>query len=143
MELKMTEQLIEQPKTRSQKAAETRARREAEELAARQAQEEQQRQEYPKLLMTALARASKLGWIIEVHPVSESSDSFVFVVRNHKEEFRLPFEFTNQRALWDLDNMMDEISIVEERIREEQRRHDLRTSALSKLSEEERLALGL
>ena len=41
------------------------------------------------------------------------------------------------------NSMMDDISIAEKRIREEQRRHDLRASALGKLSEEERLALGL
>lgn len=143
MELEMTKPLPEQPKTRAQKAAETRARRLAEALAAKQAQDERERQEYPKLLMSALARASKLGWRIAVLPASENSDSFVFAVRNHNEEYRLPFEFINQWTSWDLDGMTHDMTVAEERIREEQQRHDLRNSALNKLSEEERKALGL
>jgi hypothetical protein len=117
-------------------ARETKAQREAREESERLENYKAYQKEYPERLMNALERATKLGWDISVVDC-------VFGVWIGKLSFKVPYAVTGLGYHYEFEDMVRAIGIAEDKLKEEERIASIRKSALEKLSEEERNALGL
>ena len=118
-------------------ARETKAERLAREALEQQEMMLQLEKEYPLRLMATLTRAYKNNF--EVVP---KDTMFQLVDRDLYSKFTVSHQF----SLKD-DQVLDELAwtldLKEERAREEQRKSDVRNAALSRLSDEEKMLLGL
>lgn len=117
----------------------SKAELDAEREEFRKQQEEELRNGYFPYLLKQLGRASKLGFSIEVE-----EETFVVSYSNYsgKVQVKLPAYFSKHawNSLYDLEWDLN----TEEKLREEElRRINIRTSALAKLTPEERTALGV
>jgi hypothetical protein len=119
-------------------ARETKAERLAREALEQQEMLLQLEKEYPLRLMATLTRAYKNNF--EVVP---KDTEFQLVDR---DDLYSKFTVSHQFSLKD-DQVLDELAwtldLKEERAREEQRKSDVRNAALSRLSDEEKMLLGL
>ena len=117
----------------------TKAQREATEEAARVEQEKQLRAEYPTRLMKALSRATELQFVLSV-----VDDSFVVTEPNetYPELFTMSYEY-NAEAEQQLYDLELELKLKYAEFAEKERRQQVRTNALAKLSFEERELLGV
>lgn len=120
-------------------ARETKAQRLEREAAERAAYFAELIATYPQRLMAMLERATKNNFKLVVR-----EGKFVLEDRDVRDDrvVKLTLEYSqaNQEALHELDWRVD---AKEEREREEQRRYAVISSALAKLSAEERELLGL
>ena len=117
----------------------SKAELDAEREEFRKQQEEELRNGYLPYLLKQLGRASKCGFSIKVE-----EETFVVSYSNYSgnAEVKLPAYFSKNAwgSLYDLEWDLD----MEEKKREEElRRINIRTSALAKLTPEERAALGI
>lgn len=115
---------------------ETQAQRQARADAERAKQLEIAKVEHFPRVMAALEKASKFGWSIAVI-------NGVFVVTTKEEEHVLPVELPDNtwcEALHNLEYEIDEEAYVRER---EHKIFLARQSALAKLTQEEKEALGI
>ena len=120
-------------------ARETKAERTARMEAQRKAQLAQQAAEFPTKLMDVLGRACKVNFEITV-----DGGKFVVEDRDDRREFpakMLP-TFTEQ-SQEELNDLERRVRWKEEDLREVQRKAELKSAALAKLSAEEREVLGL
>ena len=117
----------------------TKAQREAAQEAARVEQENQLRAEYPTRLMKALSQATELKFVLSV-----VDDSFVVTDPNetYPELFTMSYEY-NAEAEQQLYDLELELKLKYAEFAEKERRQQVRTNALAKLSDEERELLGV
>lgn len=104
-----------------------------------QARAAQEAEEYPTRMMALLERASDVGFLITV-------DKQQFVVRDLSNRYGTEFSFGLQydrNSMGVLDSLEFDVSIVEAEQAEQRRLAELRNAALSKLTKEERQALGV
>jgi hypothetical protein len=120
-------------------ARKTKAELTAEREAERQAQLTVARATYLSRLMMVLERATKANFELEV-----KDGLFVLEDRDARRDgtYRLPAEW-HENADDYLQSLEFEVSYKEEALREAERKFQVRTAALSKLTEEERELLGL
>jgi len=117
---------------------ETKEQRQAREAAEKAAREAQERQEYFPRVMKVLARATNLYWDIQV----PDEKKFVLLDTNRTEQYTFPVAY-DAREEWRLEVAERAVSAAEEAQAEARRKIEIRNQALSKLSQEERQALGL
>jgi hypothetical protein len=126
-----------------QMARRTAAERQAE--AARmqelseQARVARETEEYPVRMMSLLERASDVGFLVTV-------DKQQFMVQDLSNRYGVEFRFGLQydrNSMNVLDSLEFDVSIVEAEQAEQRRLAELRNAALSKLTKEERQALGV
>ena len=112
---------------------------EAAEEAVRVEQEKQLRAEYPTRLMKALSQATELQFVLSV-----VNDSFVVTEPNetYPEMFTMGYEYS-VAAEQQLYNLELELKLKYAEFVEKERRQQVRTNALAKLSFEERELLGV
>lgn len=120
-------------------ARETKSERLARELASRQAREAELAATYPERLMAMLERATNANWELSV-----KENTFILNDRDESWapvfELTLVYSQTNQDTLNELDWRVD---VKEAEIREAARRYQVKQTALSKLTKEEKDLLGL
>lgn len=118
-------------------ARETKAERVARESQERFAQQQQLVETWTARLLALMERAQNVGFKLQVRDAK-------FVLREHDEceqfEFTLEHSDVNENTLGDLEWRVE---LKEERLREANRRAELRSNAMSKLTEEEARELGL
>ena len=116
----------------------TKAEREAQAAKELESLMETQKAEFLPKLMTALERAEKLN----AFHLQVFDGMFVLTSRESGEGFSLSPFYTayGQNVLEELEF---ELSMLEEKRAEEQRRYEMKQAALSKLTAEERKLLGL
>jgi hypothetical protein len=120
-------------------ARETKAQREARLEAERQAQLAVAKFTYTERMMSVLARATKENFELEVKDM-------LFKVEDRDERRRDAYFLQpawTETADMDLYSLEVAVELKEEARAESERRANLRTTALNKLTEEEREALGL
>ena len=122
-------------------ARETKTERLLREAAEQEEMVVQLTKEYPRKLMRALSRAHHFGY--EVVPVATATWMGFNLLRPDGEDgFRVAYNFSLED-----DNVLDEmgwtLDLLEAHKLEEQRKRDVRSAALAKLSEEEKKLLGL
>ena len=120
-------------------SAERRAAAAREQELSEQARIIQETDEYPHRMMALLDRASTIGFNITV-------ENQQFVVADPNNRYGVQYRFTLAYHLDNmitLDSMEYDISIKEDEIAEQRRISELKRVALSKLTGEERQALGI
>jgi viroplasmin and RNaseH domain-containing protein len=121
-------------------ARETKAERLAREEAESALRLETLKAEYPNKLMTTLTRAHKHDY--DVVPFTTGFTVQKAFYRNDYETFRVTYHFSAAS-----DDVLDSLNWVLDRLEEEQReelrRQEARSYALSKLTDEEKNLLGL
>jgi hypothetical protein len=94
---------------------------------------------YPQELMDTLERATKTNFQIEVKDGN-------FVVTDRDDRWFAPRVIAlnyGSRTHWELSSLMADVSIKEDKQREQERKLQVRQTALAKLTQEERRELGL
>lgn len=120
-------------------ARETRAQREAREAAERAQRVEVAKSTYVERMMAVLARATKQNFEMAVY-----SDKFVLVDRDAPRDATFYVNpVYNETADYDLSELEMAVEWKEEAVAEAERLRNLRQTALSKLTNEERQALNL
>ena len=95
--------------------------------------------EYPVRMMALLERANNVGFTVDVNNQK-------FVVKDINNRYGVEFRFGLQyesNSMYILDSLEYDVSIVEAEQAEQRRLAELKNAALSKLTKEERQALGV
>lgn len=118
-------------------ARKTKAEREAELQLQLEQQIAKDREAYPRLLMDSLERATNLGFKVKVK-------NCVFVVTQYNTNGRwdLAYDYTKESDI-ELSYLRNTLFIEEEEKAEADRKMLAKQAALAKLTEEERVLLGL
>jgi len=95
-------------------------------------------EEYPKNLMEALERASKLGWDISV----ENGQFCVYIEDDDLSISGIPYSIPFVSWNKEFEELVMCLDAEKQKREEAERIRSIRRDALSKLSEEERKALG-
>ncbi len=94
---------------------------------------------YPERLMKALGRATKLGWDISV-----VDEAFCVSARSKDARLvRLPYSIPFSAWHNDIEDLVADLTIAEKKAEKERRMENLRSTALAKLTMDERKSLGL
>lgn len=118
-------------------ARKTKAEREAELQLQLEQQIAKDREAYPRLLMDSLERATNLGFKVEV-----KNCIFVVTQRNTNGRWDLAYDYTKESDI-ELSYLRNTLFIEEEEKAEADRKILVKQAALAKLTEEERVLLGL
>lgn len=115
----------------------SKAEREAELQLQLEQQIAKDREAYPRLLMDSLERATNLGFKVEVK-------NCIFVVTQYDTNGRwdLTYDYTKESDI-ELSYLRNTLFIEEEEKAEADRKMLVKQAALAKLTEEERVLLGL
>jgi hypothetical protein len=120
-------------------ARETKAERQARQLAERQIMENVAAATYPDRLMAMLERAPNANWELSV---KENK----FILTDRDESWASVFELTlvySQKNQDTLNELEWRVEAKEAEVREAARRYQVKQTALSKLTQEEKELLGL
>ena len=118
-------------------ARKTKAEREAELQLQLEQQIVKDREAYPRLLMDSLERATNLGFKVEV-----KNCIFVVTQRHTNGRWDLAYDYTKESDI-ELSYLRNTLFIEEEEKAEADRKMLVKQAALAKLTEEERVLLGL
>ena len=126
---------------------ETAHQRNFREMAEREKLEAAKALSYPNALLAQLARCSDPKYDFDIKVVQVSVDTFAFNVSYlDRWSDHTAVTLTNESTWgnWDaLETLESEINAIEQARAEEKRQYDLRVGALAKLTDEEKIVLGL